>query len=116
MIILLSKDLMMSSTISAAARASEKVFKVVQTVESAKTKIDADDVGVELLLVDLQTAGIDFEQLQSIAAIDVADRPRLIGYAQHVNIDLINQGREVGLDQVLTRGQLHGNVDGVLNG
>lgn len=114
MILLLTKDLMMSSTVSSSVRAAGKTLKVVQSMERAKVKLE--ELDIELLLVDLQTESLDFELLKTLTSVDAGSRPRMIGYAQHVNIDVIQAGRDAGLDQVLTRGQLHGNIAGVLDG
>ena len=61
MIVLISEDLMMSSTVSAAVRAEGGTFRFVASVERAKVKLEGNDC--ELLIVDLQTAELDWESL-----------------------------------------------------
>jgi len=60
----------------------------------------------ELLLVDLQTADLDWDALTEL----VASVPRAVGYAQHVNVDILKRGRELAFESVLTRGQMHAGV------
>ena len=45
------------------------------------------------------------------------DRPKLIGYAQHVHVELLDAAREDHFyDQVLTRGQFDRNVASIVAG
>ena len=110
MIVLISEDLMMSSTASAAVRAEGGTFRFVASVERAKVKLEGNDC--ELLLVDLQTANLDWESLQQL----VSEVPRAIGYAQHVNVDLLRRGRELSFEKVLTRGQMNASVADIVAG
>jgi DNA-binding NtrC family response regulator len=100
MIVLISEDLMMSSTVSAAVRAEGGSFRFVASVERANVKLEGNDC--ELLLVDLQTANLDWEGLADL----VGKVPKAIGYAQHVNVDILRRARELPFEQVLTRGQM----------
>ena len=104
MIVLISEDLMMSSTVSEAVRDIGGTFRFVKSVDRAKVKLEGNDC--ELLLVDLQASDLDWESLSEL----VGRVPRAIAYAQHVNVDLLNRGRELPFEQVLTRGQMHANV------
>jgi len=110
MILLISEDLMMSSTVSSAVRAEDGTFRFVGSVERANVKLEGHQC--ELLLVDLQTAGLDWEALEEL----VAQVPRAIGYAQHVNVDVLSRGRSLPFEKVLTRGQLHMGVSEVVAG
>ena len=106
MIVLISEDLMMSSTVSAAVRAEG----FVASVERAKVKLEGNDC--ELLIVDLQTAELDWESLAGF----VSSVPRAVAYAQHVNVDILKRGRELSFESVLTRGQFHAGVSEVIVG
>jgi len=99
MILLISEDLMMSSTVSAAVREHEGTFRFVKSVERALVKLEGQDC--QLLLVDLQAAELDWDALSAL----VAKVPRAIAYAQHVNIEALRRGSKLGFEQVLTRGQ-----------
>lgn len=110
MIILISEDLMMSSTVSAVVRAEGGTFRFVKSVERAKVKLEGNEC--ELLLVDLQVTDLDWEALAEF----VSSVPRAVGYAQHVNVDILKRGRELEFESVLTRGQLHAGVAEVVVG
>ena len=112
MIVLFSEDLMMTSTVSAAARAAGQTFRSVRSNEKLVERLDNE--AVEHVLIDLQTAAIDFDLIEKLCHGRTDGTPRMTGYAQHVNVDAIHRGREIGLDEVLTRGQLHGNVNTIL--
>ncbi len=110
MILLISEDLMMSSTVSAAVRAEGGTFRFVGSVERANVKLEGSDC--ELLLVDLQTAGLDWDALTKL----VDGVGRAIGYAQHVNVDILKRGRTLSFENVLTRGQMHMSVGEIIAG
>ncbi len=110
MILLISEDLMMSSTVSAAVRSDGGTFRFVSSVERANVKLAGNEC--ELLLVDLQTAGLDWEALGKL----LEQVSRAIGYAQHVHVDLLKRGRSLPFEQVLTRGQMHMSVAAVVGG
>lgn len=110
MIVLISEDLMMSSTVSSAVRAEGGTFRFVGSVERANVKLEGNDC--ELLLVDLQAANLDWEGLAEL----VGKVPRAIGYAQHVNVDILRRGRELPFEKVLTRGQMNAAVAEIVAG
>ena len=114
MIVLFSEDLMMTSTVSAAARASGQTFRSVRSSEKLVERLENE--AVEHVLIDLQTTALDFAVIEQLCQSRTDGAPRMTGYAQHVNVDAIHRGREIGLDQVLTRGQLHGNVSAIIAG
>lgn len=109
MIVLISEDLMMSSTVSAAVRAEGGTFRYVASVERAIAKLEGESC--ELLLVDLQAKQLDWEALAGL----VSSVQNSIAYAQHVNVDGLRKGRELPFDQVLTRGQLHGGIGAIIS-
>ncbi len=110
MIAILTKDLMMSSSANAAARASGLKITTLPTVAKLKSVL-ADEPALKLLLVDLQMPGLDLESLSNvIESVDAEQRPTTIAYAQHVNVELIEQAKTAAFDQVLTRGQLNSNL------
>lgn len=113
MILMLTQDLMMSSNISSVARQRDENYRVVGTVDAAIKLINEHEP--RLLLIDLQTPKLVpellYEQLQTLSE---EIRPRCVAYAQHVNPQLLQQAEAAGIDQVLTRGQMHNNVQDVL--
>lgn len=109
MIVFLTKDLMLSSSANSHARQHETTLKTVGTIDEAIKCIQADRP--HLLIIDLQTPGLDVDAL-GVEIRDLADSvcPLTIAYAQHVNVELIQQARSAGFDQVLTRGQFNSQV------
>ena len=109
MIVFLTKDLMMSSNASSHARQHDTSLQTVGTVEDAIAVIQAERP--HLLLVDLQTPGIDVGKLgEEIRGLADSVCPLTIAYAQHVNVELLEQARSTGFDQVLTRGQMNSKI------
>lgn len=109
---ILTQDLMMSSSVSAAARQKGLEFKSATNLDRVEKLLGQGSV--ETLLIDLQMPG--FELAKLMTQIDAANipRPRMIAYAQHVNVDLLSAARKAGIEEVLTRGQLHGNLENLL--
>jgi CheY-like chemotaxis protein len=112
MIVILTQDLMMTSSVSAVARNKALEFKSAANPERAVKLIGEHSVSV--LLIDLQLSNLDLQQLMDQLAATGRPRPRMIAYAQHVNVNLLSAARQVGIEEVLTRGQLHGNLETLL--
>jgi CheY-like chemotaxis protein len=109
MIVFLTKDLMMSSSANSHARQHQTSIKTVATSAEAIAMIHEDRP--HLLLVDLQTPGIDVKQLgEEIRGLADSVCPLTIAYAQHVNVELLQEARAAGFDQVLTRGQFNSQI------
>ena len=110
MILILTQDLMMSSSASAVARSLNIPFKSSASTSKSIQRLNQGEV--TLLLIDLQLPGLDItkicEDLKSLAT-DV--RPHCVAYAPHVEVDLLKSAREAGIDEVYTRGQMNGGLD-----
>jgi membrane-bound ClpP family serine protease len=111
MIYYLTKDLMMASNVQAVARRSQKDLKIVPSV--AKLLELAESKAASRVLVDLQTPGLGVEAVltlvDQLTAIQNAPAP-VIGYAQHVHVDLMRAASDSGFTSVVTRGQMHHNA------
>lgn len=113
MILMITRDLMMTSTVSSVARTMDEPLKTANSVTAAGKLIQSEQP--RLLLVDLQTPALQIAEVASLLQSVVAsDRPRSVAYAQHVNKDLLDEARKAGFDQILTRGQMHSNVADVI--
>ncbi|MFK7768819.1 MAG: hypothetical protein AB8B55_16485 [Mariniblastus sp.] len=113
MIVFLTQDLMMSSNASSHAREHEKKLKTVGSVASALKVIQ--EKRPHLLLVDLQTPGLSVEELgNEIRELPDSVCPLSIAYAQHVHVELLEQAKAGGFDQVLTRGQMNSQVGQII--
>ena len=113
MILMLTQDLMMSSTVSSVARSMDESFKTASSVTAAEKMIAEHQP--RLMLIDLQTPALQVDSLsQLFKGLPTDQRPRPVAYAQHVNKDLLDQASAAGFDQILTRGQMDANVTDVL--
>ncbi len=109
MIVFLTKDLMMSSSANSHARQHKTSIKTVGSTEDAIAVIQEERP--HLLLIDLQTPGLDIGKLgEEVRELADSVCPLTIAYAQHVNIEVLEQGRAAGFDQVLTRGQMNHQI------
>ena len=106
MVVHITQDLMMSSNASLAARQAGHKFKFVGSWDRALHFIENNDV--QFLLIDLQTIGLDLDELsEGLAQLSDEQRPKTFAYAQHVEIELLAKANEMKIDQIMTRGQAH---------
>ena len=103
----------MSSTVSSVAKTMDEPLKTASSVASAEKLIEANRP--RLLLVDLQTPTLQITEVASLLeSVAGGGGPRAVAYAQHVNKELLDEARQAGFDQILTRGQMHSNVADVV--
>ena len=113
MICFLTKDLMMSSNASSHARQKKIKLSTAPSTEKAIELIQ--ELRPHLLIVDLQTPGLNVELLgDEIKGLPDAVCPLTIAYAQHVNVELLEQAKKAGFDQVLTRGQMNSRIGDII--
>ena len=109
MILAAVRDLLFRSKIDAAARrlGVEVAFAPRDTPLSAAAR----DRPPELVLADLGEAGA-MDELRAIRS----ELPgvRLVGYLGHLRADLRDEALGLGVEEVLTRGQLAASLDDVL--
>ena len=109
MIVFLTTDLMMSSSASSHARQKKIKYKSVDTAKAAIDMIVENRP--HLFLIDLQTPGLDVEELgEMVRELSDSLCPLTIAYAQHVNVELLKQAKAAGFDQVMTRGQFNSQI------
>jgi hypothetical protein len=119
MILYLTKDLMMASNIRSVAQNQQIELVIVPSVEKLTQRLSEDGDACKKVIVDLQTPGLtaaDFDtiiQHSDQGSLNTA-RP-VVGYAQHVYVDLIDAAKTAGFSHVYTRGQINGNVAAILN-
>lgn len=94
-LLILCRDLLLGSRITASAQAAGVAFKVVR--EAARL---AGQPG-ERLIVDLNQDGA----LDAAAAWKAAGGGDVIGFVSHVDADTIARARAAGLDRVMPRSQ-----------
>ena len=105
---------MFQSRISGAARGAGKTFLSERTVAKLIERATAPDE-VEMVLIDLTLntidLGLDIPLLhQSFVNC------RVVAYGPHVDVERLALAQESGADEVLTRGQMDRNLNGVIQG
>jgi hypothetical protein len=101
--LLLCRDLMFVSKVTATARAAGANVRVVRDPAQLPPE------GARLL-VDLSQDGA----LEAAANWRTISGGTVIGFAPHVDTDTIARAREAGLDQVLTRGRFTADLASLL--
>jgi hypothetical protein len=104
-ILLLCRDLMFVSKVTAAARAQVLPLRVVRD----SSKLPAEGVK---LLVDLNLESA----IAAASAWRAATGGRAIGFVSHVDTATIENARAAGLDEVLPRGRFSATLDQILAG
>lgn len=113
MILFLTHDLMMASNAQSHARQHEVTLVQVGSLDKVFEVLE--EQRPHALLIDLQTPQLDIADLGArLKTLSDARVPVTIGYAQHVNVDRLEQAREAGLDQVLTRGQINSQMGRII--
>ncbi len=115
MVLCLSSDLMMTGKISSLTRELNIPCRVLASLDQLKKWLDdRPDCARQLWLIDLQRCQGQLESIKEHAtALEPA--PKVIAYAQHVLPELIESGKLLGFDQVLTRGRFDKEVGPIIN-
>ena len=104
---------MMSSNASSHARQHKVKFETASTAKKAIEIIQ--EKKPHLLIVDLQTPGLDIEALgEDIKGLADAVCPLTIAYGQHVEVELLEKAKTAGFDQVMTRGQINAKIGDIV--
>ena len=111
MILLAVRDLLLGSKIDAAARrlgiALDRVPRggsLRAAVRERRPAVVLADLGEAEIMVELRAVRAEFPGA------------RVVGFFGHTRLDLRDEARAIGLDQILTRGQLVASLDAVLLG
>ena len=103
--LLLCRDLMFASKVTATARATGQAVQVVRDPAQLPPKGNR-------LLVDLNQDGA----LDAAAAWRTSSGGAVVGFVSHVDTETIARARNAGLDQVLTRGRFTADLESILKG
>lgn len=114
MILYLTKDLMLASNVRSVASSQQIELVIVPSVEKLQQRLTDDHQTCRKVIVDLQTPGISDADFTTIAQLCAPHTIPVVGYAQHVYVDLINAAQSAGFTNVYTRGQMNGNVAAIL--
>ena len=105
-IVVLVRDLLFASRISATARALGVEVKLLRD----ETKL-ADETG-QRVIVDLNQPGA----LEAAVEWKRRRGGEVIGFVSHVDVETIHRAREAGIDQVLPRSRFVAELESLLRG
>ncbi len=109
MILVAVRDLLFGSKIDAAAK--RLGVEIAWAPRNVPLSLVAFERRPPLILADLGEAGV-MRELRAIRARSPATR--VIGFLGHLQTDLMDEARSIGVEEVLTRGQLSASLDDVL--
>lgn len=109
MVVLLSKDLMVSSQVSGAARSAGVDCRTLMGTDELASALSAGQN--DLIIVDLATTGNELGQVLKCRDNFPEAKPRVVAFVQHVQEQKISDARAAGCDIVLTRGQFFSQLD-----
>jgi hypothetical protein len=109
MILVAVRDLLFGSKIDAAAK--RLGVKIAWAPRNVPLSLVALERKPSLILADLGEAGV-MDELRAVRARIPATR--VIGFLGHLRTDLMDEARSIGVEEVLTRGQLASSLDDVL--
>ena len=102
-ILLFSRDLLASSSLTGAAQASGHSLESVDSLDALVEQLEQTDVG--LIVVDLSAPGCDIEAIVQSAHTGAKLSPTVIAFGPHVHKDRLEAAVQAGCDEVLSRGQ-----------
>ncbi|HIF00807.1 MAG TPA: hypothetical protein EYG03_10545 [Planctomycetes bacterium] len=105
-VVLLAKDLMLSSTVSGFAAQAGRQFCSAGSVSDVVAAISED--AAALLLVDLGTPGLDVASLAESVPANVLQRA--VAYGPHVHTEKLEAATKAGFGKVMSRGQFSAHV------
>ena len=106
MIFHLNNDLMLSSSVRAAAAQAGTSVQFGRNLDELATAFQSGQL--KKVLIDLQTPGLDLTRLREM--ISQPGLPPVVMYAQHVNEDLLDFASSLLGVSVMTRGQFSRSV------
>lgn len=109
-ILLYSNNLMAVAPIRGAADRLGTSLLTASTTDELRRHCEPG--GVELVLLDLATPNLDPHDL--VPKLRAATVPAVVAFGPHVHEQRLRNAAEAGCDEVLTQGQLHGQVETVI--
>lgn len=100
-------DLMDRSKVAAALPRCEFVRSPAELAEAGRAEFGADDAGEVVVLLDLSRPGV-------LEALPALVGRRTIGFASHVDTELIRRAEAAGCDEVLPRSRFFGRLTQLL--
>lgn len=109
-ILLVSADLFLGSRIRGAAESQGRSVDTAST--GAAAAVQLDEHRYRLVLIDLETPGLDVGELVERRA--ESNVPPFVAYGPHVKVAHLKSARNAGCDEVLTRGQFDATLSDLL--
>ena len=106
--VVLIRDLLFSSKVSAAARLS----RVRESVRIVRDPAKLAEIDAKRLIVDLNAD----DHLEAAVAWKARTGGEVTGFVSHVDGDAIAAARRLGIDRVLSNGGFSANVDAIVRG
>lgn len=110
-VLLVSADLFLGSRIQGAVTSAGATLKVVARGDSAVVRLS--DGSVSLVLIDLETPGVDTAEV--VRAANASCPTPSVAYGPHVKEHLLNAARDAGCSEVLSRGKFDASIGQILN-
>jgi CheY-like chemotaxis protein len=104
-------DLFFAAKIGETAR---QLGVAIEFASSGPALLEKASGAPALILLDLGAAALDPIELIAQLKADSGGNARVVGFVNHERTDLIEQAREAGCDQVLTRGAFAKDLPAIL--
>jgi CheY-like chemotaxis protein len=104
-------DLLFASKIGETAR---QLGVAVEFASSARDVLERTSASPALVILDLGAAALEPIGLIASLKADPLRRARVVGFVNHERSDLIEQARQAGCDEILTRGAFAKGLAGIL--
>ena len=111
-VLFLTKDLVFSSRVSGRTQALGIELSVVSQADQLVA--NAARHQVQLVLLDLNTPGLDLNQLVPQLRRPTRPPKAIIAFGPHVHEARLAAAREAGCDEVLARGEFNSHMAGIL--
>lgn len=111
-VLLMSSDLMLTASLEHSARRVGGVLRSVGDVDQAVQRCASGSV--RLIVVDLALPKLDLETLLRETRRATSPAPTVLAFAPHVHEDALQRARDVGCDEVVSRGSLERTVAATL--
>ena len=109
-IVLVSRDLMLSSKLEGVARSLGQTLKSVGSGAAALGNAEE----CQVIVVDLELPGLDIAALVEGIKNRTQQPDNVIAYAPHVRTEKLAAAREAGCDLVVSRGQIMSDAESIL--
>lgn len=115
MLCYLASDLIWASKIKSTADALGLPCRPVRNLDMLEARLT--EGGVKALILDLEAPEMAMEMLARVRAAEAPgglERVRVLAFGPHVEVARLQQARDAGADEIMTRGAFDANLEEVL--